>query len=379
MDAHARGHVFYQEGLTGLRALAAVWVLLFHVNAFAGPRILSIHPFGVRVDLHPLMTVGWIGVTIFFVLSGFLLTTHLLAALERDEPRVMRRYFLARLRRVIPAYWAQLAILFAVAFAIGQAAPAWTRYLPLHLAMLHNVSEQASFSINSVYWTLPIEFGFYILLPLVVARLADREKSAGPPWKLLALLYAAALVISITWRYVAFRVAGAEVVWLSNQLPGTLDQFVLGAVLAAGWRWWRRGRAGAVRPDGLSNALTLAGLAGMLAMIYYLDSIYATFWAGHPAVYVWYSIDAVFAGMLALGVAMGGPVARWLFANRVAVFLGTISYSLYLWHYPIVEWLRPAASQGFAMFFAIAIPACIAASALSYVLVERPFLKRPIR
>jgi hypothetical protein len=59
IDEHARRHAFYQEGLTGLRALAAGWVLLFHVNAVAGPRIISVHPFGVRIDLHPLLTVGF--------------------------------------------------------------------------------------------------------------------------------------------------------------------------------------------------------------------------------------------------------------------------------------------------------------------------------
>ena len=125
-----------------------------------------------------------------------------------------------------------------------------------------------------------------------------------------------------------------------------------------------------VSPD----ALTIAGLAGMVAMIYYLDRIYATFWVGHPAVYVWYSINAFFAGMVVMGAAMGGRIARWIFGNPVAIFLGTISYSLYLWHYPIVEWLRPL-NLGYATFFAVAIPLCIGVSALSYALVERPFLK----
>ena len=374
IDAHARGHAFYQEALTGVRALAAVWVMLFHVNAFAGPRVLSIHPFGVRIDLHPLMTVGWVGVTLFFVLSGFLLTTHLLDALERGDDRVLPGYFVARVRRVIPAFWAQLAILFVVAFAIGQAPPPWTRYIPLHLLMLHNVSEAASYAINPVYWTLPIEFAFYLVLPVIAVRLA-RLDASGSRGRALVLLYAAAVAVSIGYRYVAYRLAGTNIAWISNQLPGTIDQFVIGTVLAAQWRRWRKAGQGPERARRLSNALTLGGLAGMLGMVYYLDSIYETFWVGNPAVYYWYSVDAFFAGMVVLGAAMGGRAARRLFANPVAVFLGTISYSLYLWHYPVVEWLRPAA-LGYATFFAVAIPLCIAASALSYALVERPFLKR---
>ena len=373
-DMHAREHAFYQEALTGVRALAAVWVMLFHVNAFAGPRVLSVYPFGVRIDLHPLLTVGWLGVTLFFVLSGFLLTTHLLDALARRQERVLPRYFLARVRRVIPAYWAQLAILFAVALAIQHSPPAWTRYIPLHLAMLHNVSEKASYAINSVYWTLPIEFAFYLVLPIIAVRLARLEMAGAARWKALVLLYAAALGVSIAYRYVVFPLGGTNIAWISNQLPGTIDQFVIGTVMAAQWRWWRMSGAAPAIALRFSNMLLLAGLAGMVAMIYYLDGIHETFWLGHPAVYYWYSINALFAGMVVFGAAMGGRVARWLFANRVAVFVGTISYSLYLWHYPIVEWLQ-AANLGFAAFFAVAIPLCIAASALSYALVERPFLK----
>jgi len=374
IDAHARGHAFYQEALTGVRALAAVWVMLFHVNAFAGPRVLSIHPFGVRIDLHPLMTVGWVGVTLFFVLSGFLLTTHLLDALERGDDRALPKYFLARVRRVIPAFWAQLAILFIVAFAVEHAPPPWTADIPLHLAMLHNVSEIKSYEINSVYWTLPIEFAFYLVLPIIAVRLARLDAAGTSRWKALVLLYAAAVAVSVGYRYVAYRLAGTNIAWISNQLPGTIDQFVIGTVLAAQWRWWRKAGKGPERAQRFSNALTLAGLAGMVAMIYYLDAIYDTFWVGNPAVYYWYSIDALFAGMVVLGAAMGGGVARWLFANPVAIFLGTISYSLYLWHYPVIEWLRNA-NLGYAAFFAVAIPLCIAASALSYALVERPFLK----
>ncbi len=375
MDEHARGHALYVESLTGLRALAALWVVLFHVNAFAGPRILLVDAFGVRIGLHPLLGGGWTGVTIFFVLSAFLLTTHMMAALERPDGQegLLARYFLARVRRVIPAYWAQIAILFVVALAIGRALPPWSSYVPLHLAMLQNISEPASFSINSVYWTLPIEFGFYLLLPLIVVRIAARaQKPLAHRLRLLVLTYLAAVAISVPYRYFAFHLHVENAAWISNQLAGTIDWFVLGVVLAAGWRWWRAGHPGGY--PGLSNALVILGLAAMVGMVYYLNAVYATFWAGHPALFVWYSINALCAGMLVLGAAMGGPVARFLFGNRGVVFLGTISYSLYLWHFPIVEWLS-GAGLGYGTYFAVAIPLSVAASALSYLLFERPFMK----
>ena len=375
MDAHARAHAFYEEGLTGVRALAACWVMLFHVNAFAGPRVLSVSVLGHDVHLHPLMTVGWLGVTIFFVLSGFLLTTHLLSSLERGGERLLARYAMARVRRVVPAYWAQIAILLVVALVVDRAVPDWIRSVPQHLFMLQNTSDFESSRINGVYWTLPIEFAFYFVLPLVAVRLAAREAlpDAGM-FRLLAALYVMSVAVAIAWRVAAYPMGGLNIAWISNQLPGTLDQFMLGTVLAAGLRRWRRSHPHA-RTAAASNALTLAGLAGIVALMYYLDAIHATFWTGrHYAVYWWYSANALFVGLLVLGVALGGGVSRALFANPVSVAIGTISYSLYLWHLPIVLWLQPV-GLAYATFFAVAIALTLAASALSYFLVERPFLR----
>src|SRR6187455_762704 len=101
----AQGPAFHQEGLTGFRALAAAWVMIFHLNAFAVPKVIPVSLFGFEFSLHPLLTAGWVGVDLFFVLSGFLLATHLLEALARGRPGVLRKYFFARARRVFPAYW----------------------------------------------------------------------------------------------------------------------------------------------------------------------------------------------------------------------------------------------------------------------------------
>jgi peptidoglycan/LPS O-acetylase OafA/YrhL len=224
-----------------------------------------------------------------------------------------------------------------------------------------------------VYWTLPIEFAFYFVLPVVATRLAAREAwPAARLYGLLALLYAVSLAVSIAYRVAVFPMGDANIAWISNQLPGTIDQFMLGTVLAAGMRRWKKD--GGVAPGWLSAMLTLGGLAGMVALIYYLDANHLTFWAGHHAVYWWYSANAFCAGMLVLGVALGGRLSRALFANPVALAIGAISYSLYLWHWPVVQWLHPA-KLGFGMFFAVAIPLSLAASALSYWLVERPFLR----
>jgi peptidoglycan/LPS O-acetylase OafA/YrhL len=192
----------------------------------------------------------------------------------------------------------------------------------------------------------------------------------------LVLIYAASVVLSVAYRYAVFPVGGENPAWISNQLPGTIDQFMIGTVLATGWRWWRADHEPGPGVARLSTALAAGGFMGIIAMIYYLDSIYDVFWSGkHPAVYVWYSVHAAFVGMLVLGVAMGGPLTRAVFANRVALLLGTISYSLYLWHFPVILWVEKIGKMGYATFFLVSIVACLAVSAISYLLLERPFLK----
>jgi peptidoglycan/LPS O-acetylase OafA/YrhL len=382
------GGRLYLDGLTGLRAYAACWVMLFHVNAIVGPKRLSVQAFGMPVDVTPLVTIGWVGVDVFFALSGFLLTTHLLERWDGAyDGRLLRGYLAARVRRVFPAYWAQLAVLLAVAVvAAGGAMPAWLRHLPLHVPMLHNLSVEASFAINPVYWTLPVEFGFYLCLPAIAGFLARGERMpARLAWRRLAGLVA--LVLAGTWayRYAAFRAyegsAVNTIVWATSQLPGTLDQFVTGAATAAGVRLLARGRApgAALAGPGTSTALLAVGTAGVVAMMYFIHRIHEQYWAGHWALVFWHTVTSAFIACVILAIVIGGPAARLAFDNRIAVFLGTVSYSIYLWHFPVAVWAAKVVdvpALGLAGALLAIVPLVVAASALSYRLVERPFLRR---
>ncbi len=378
----------YREGLTGLRAYAALWVMFFHVNAIVGPKRLTFTGLGLSFDVTPLITIGWVGVDLFFVLSGFLLTTHLLERWQhRERGELMRQYFRALLLRVFPAYWAQLAVLLSVAVvARGGGMPAWSADLPLHALMLHNLSERTSFAINPVYWTLPIEFAFYLCLPLIARFLAAGERmDARAAWRRLAGIVA--VVIAATWayRYAVFHAYSGSavntIVWATSQIPGTIDQFMIGSATAAGYRLLGGGSSGNLpQPAGWrSTALLGAGVAGVIAMMYFLDRVHDYYWAGHWSLFVWHTITAGFIACVILAIVVPGPVARLVFENPVALFLGTISYSIYLWHFPIAIWIAgfvDMPSLGLVRGALLVTPAILAASAVSYFIAERPFLRR---
>jgi peptidoglycan/LPS O-acetylase OafA/YrhL len=183
----------------------------------------------------------------------------------------------------------------------------------------------------------------------------------------------------VIWVYRDYPVN--TVVWAMLQIPGSIDQFVLGSASAVALRWWRQeGRRWIVAPRRGAMSLLCAGsLAGIIGMMYFLDSVYAVYWKGHWAVYVWYSITASFVAVLILSIAVSGTLPRWMFENRTARFLGDISYSLYLWHFPVALVLAQtldAPRLGLAKFTLLGLPIIIVVSSTSYYLAERPFLAR---
>lgn len=372
----------YIRGLTGLRGFAAVWVYLHHSWSFSGPRKIAVDLGGFSLDLTAWFSIGWAGVDIFYVLSGFLLC---LPFSEHAHgfagPVALRYYFLRRLLRVLPAYYAQIAILLLLAsLQLYPYAIHWGDVL-LHALMLHNWDPVFNSSINGVYWTLPVEFGFYLLLPLLAWWLPGRR------WIALLVL---ALVLTIGYRLLVFQsLAGQGIeykVWRLEQFPGHLDQFVIG-MLAAHWyvslthsRFELAGQT--VFDPRWSNLLFVAGWVGIGLLIqFFLKGRHLAYWNGHPMLFVWHGLVAICIAMSILGTALGSPLARLLLNNRLAVFVGVISYSLYLWHLPILNWVKQTAwfqgYQGyvFPAYFLLTLPMVLLLSWISYFLVERPFLR----
>lgn len=375
-----------RPGLTGLRALAALLVLAFHLNAFTRPERITLGAGALAVDLTPIVTIGWVGVNLFFVLSGFLIAAHLARRLSEAPLEAFRaRYFRDRILRVVPAYWAQVAVLFAIAWIAAGSPPDWARHVPAHLAFLQNLQMGPHAAINGIYWSLPVEFAFYLVAPAIVWAAWPRTGDVGAAARRAVLVAGAGIAISVAWRAAAVHVAVPGDVpalfWLSAaHLPGALEQFLAG--MAAAMVFLARGAPDATlerRWERPSDALVAGGLAALVALMYLLDARVDRYWAPTPLFLAWHSGAGLAVAALVAGVAMRGPLARALFENRAALWLGFVSYSLYLWHPLVAAQVAvrvDAASGGLAAFALVAVPPILLVSALSAYLVERPFMRR---
>ena len=354
--------------LTGLRGLAAFWVLLFHAWSLCG------EPNPGGYGLAAPFAVGWAGVDIFFTLSAFLLSLPFAAWQLGLAPRPsLRRYFARRVLRIFPAYYVQLAILLGLAAAFGIGRTLDLHDFLAHLGLWLLIGDPPVMPLNGVWFTLPIEFAFYLVLPVLALLLAPRRW----PWLLMG-----AVLFTFAYRWYAYAgVAMAPVpvrVNVIERFPGRIDQFVIGMVAAYFYVAWRA--RDALRRV-VADRLLWLGLIGLTAMCAAIYIVRATYWDGHPLLFCWHLLTSLALVCLLLGCASGSRFGAPLFGNRGVRYLGQISFGVYLWHFPILLWIAPVLLPSaeptlrLALMLPVLIGLTIAAAHLSYVLVERPFLR----
>jgi peptidoglycan/LPS O-acetylase OafA/YrhL len=356
----------FVDALTGIRALAAGWVLVHHLWLNAGAPSLRIPVVGF--DLASVPAAGWLGVDIFFALSGFVLTWQVLHQQHAGRGPFARAHFwrdasdflVRRVLRVYPAYLATLLFLVVVARLHVYGEPAALSDIALHLALFHNVVSQYVSTINGVYWSMPFEWQFYLAFPLLVLPLL-RGRAV---W-----LAVAAVAVAGGMKLTSLLLGpGAEIA----QFPWRLDTFVAGMVGATiAYR----------RPPSASwqRALAACGLASLLAGALYTGQYRILWWTQDANPFlraVWLDIT-----LPALLIGLCGPrvgVARF-FATRPVVWLGVISYSIYLWHIPVMDLSRRLIEPHVprAALFPLLAVAIVGVSAASYYLIERPFHSPP--
>jgi peptidoglycan/LPS O-acetylase OafA/YrhL len=370
---HARDYV---AALTGLRGIAALFVFLFHYGSFnPGIRLDQKIPLIGSVLQFPL-GLGWAGVDLFFVLSGFLLTLPFAyAILHGERPPPLAHYYRRRLLRVFPAYYFQLAlILLGGSWFLAYRELDGIATLA-HLTMAFDVGPEPVRPMNLVWWTLPVELSFYLLLPWIASFLKPRR------WLVFLPLV---VLMSVVYRFwAAGHFAGDRpdaVVYAASHIPGSLPEFLMGASAALLVHWLDSRGIRKPRPLAL-DLMLLAGLlsAGLWLWFVVLENG-IVYWRGHWSMVV----GPVALGlMLTLTVASlywGSRLGRALFANPVVYFLGLISYSLYLWHFIVLQQAPKLFPETFGKLtgvprFGVTLVLVVLVSAISYYLFERPFFR----
>ena len=383
-------------GIDGLRALAVAWVVIFHIYGF-GADSPDIVFFG-WLRINPWLSTGHLGVPLFFALSGFLLMVPWAKNYHNGlPPPQLRSYFQRRFYRIAPAYYVQLFFVFAVFAPL--ALSTWHAFSPLgifnvftHLTFTHYLfpMTSAGLGINGALWTLTVEVCFYVALPF-----AARYFVGGNAVRALLL----SLLIAEVWKYLSFHELYDALVWmvttivptmasyryepivmkafLANQFPSQLFNFTVGMYLA--------GIYYQVSPDWKRR---LQGAFGMWAIIFLLATLLFQAWLitkidvwGTGSLYIWFiPVSVVCAGLVFLSSFSNTFSEKILGANPVRL-LGVISYSVYLWHFPIIYFAKnywvPAGLTGVSKFYYLML-LCITLTAFvsyfSYRYIEFPFL-----
>jgi peptidoglycan/LPS O-acetylase OafA/YrhL len=366
----------WDRSLTGLRGFAASWVMLFHMYPFIYPHAIRFP--GTDIEIHWLATGGSVGVWILYTLCAFLLARPFLSASSPPSAGRVKDYLARRCWRILPPLWAQIAILALVAQLFSLSAPTLIDVLPYAL-LVQNLWPSPAPALNGVWWTLPVEFNFYLLLPLlcVMAFVAMKRN------RLLACLalVACSILIELLWRkYQLDRLGPArlpELVVLVGQLPGVLSSFIAGFVCAAIVSAETQPRV----PTRKADMMFLLGVMIVLSSIWLGHLNFQTYWSGSFAYYISSPVTALGSACLIWGCYARSLIAARLLSNRIVHASGVVSYSLYLWHPPMIEWWIRAFSnnttEGYrAWFYAFAvITSTIVVSTISYWLIERPSLR----
>ncbi|MGA9341471.1 MAG: acyltransferase [Rhodanobacteraceae bacterium] len=362
------------HALTGLRGFAALWVLLYHAWGYSGTPLLQLPGTTAPIArLEWFLACGWAGVDIFFGLSAFLLALPYAQWQRGQRARpATGRYLARRCLRILPAYYAQLAILLALAWGFGIGEKIGFGAIVAHLFLWLNLGFHPVRVLIGPYWTLPVEFAFYLVLPFIAHMLTRRR------WPLLLI---GAIVITQFFRWgPALAYADSQFRWLAIEtMPGRLDQFVIGAL--AGYAFVVMRQRGWSPSNGLSVITQLLGIAGISVLCWAIVVNAATYWDFNPLLFIWHGAFALCLVPVLLACAFSAPLLGRLFDTRPLHYLGRISFGVYLWNMPIMYCalrLLPSSMHGPAKFWtllALMLAGTIAVSHLSFAWIERPFLR----
>jgi peptidoglycan/LPS O-acetylase OafA/YrhL len=351
----------YQPGLDGLRAISVIAVIFYHAG-------------------FSWMHGGFLGVEVFFVVSGFLITSLLIEERERTGGVALRQFWLRRARRLLPALFAVLIAIGAWIAVFGtaqQQSDMHRDFLPglFYFAnwgqILGGTQYFGNFSPLRHLWSLAVEEQWYLFWPPIFLLLTRGNKRLADVGR--AVLIAAFVVMLITFFLASpTELTSDRMNFLYLSTLTRSSGLLLGAGAAFLWRPWRM-RAAASSPAG--RKLSIAGLAATALLVCFFATSHLT----DRALYRWQLALVSLLSLVVVAVVVhpAASTARAFFGQPALVAIGKRSYGIYLWSWPIS--VICGAYVGSWTRFIAAMSLTIVVSEFSYKYIETPIRKGGLR
>ncbi len=352
-------------GLDHLRAIAIILVLIFHYKYF----------FDEPIWWPSFVKFGWTGVDLFFVLSGFLITSQLFSQIKQGQKISYKRFFIKRFFRIVPVYLAVIAIYYVFPIVRERdTLPQLWRYL----TFTHNFGlDTAVTNAFSHAWSLSIEEHFYILLPLLLIFL-QRKKLLKNAFYIIIILFIFGFILrNYLWYNQYLPNLGTENIiptwtkYIYFPTYNRLDGLLVGVSVAAIYQflpifWNKISKYG--------NLLIILGI-GILTFTYFFCSdlvTYNTSVFGFPLIAIGY-------GFLVLGaISPNSFLFKW--NSKISTFIAALSYGIYLIHKVSIHVAQKVFSDlgvdsESGLMVIISAISCVLMAWILYLTVEKPFMK----
>jgi len=351
-------------GLDHLRALAISYVFLFHYFIISN---------GQPEWLPGFAKFGWTGVDLFFVLSGFLISSQLFLQISQEQKISFKIFFLKRFFRIVPAFLATVGLYFCMPFFREKEAlpPLW-KFLTFTQNLGLNLKDFGTFSHA---WSLCVEEHFYLLLPVILIFLQFSKLFKHAYWILLSLFLFGFVIRFYSFNYLYLPKIDGEYPWLYwykylyYPTYNRLDGLLAGVAIAAIYRFWPATWLKISAYGNLALALSLAVLTGA----YFLCEDQQTFNAsvfGFPLIAFGY-------GLMVIG-AISPTSFLYKWNPKITTFFATLSYAIYLTHKGVIH-MTHKLLEGFNLdsnlLLVICIVTCTIVALLLNFAVEKPFMR----
>jgi peptidoglycan/LPS O-acetylase OafA/YrhL len=331
--------------LDGLRAIAVFTVIIYHFGFDSVP--------------------GDLGVSGFFVLSGFLITWLLLKEYDRTGHISIGQFYVRRLLRIAPAYYGFLILVYVEEWLRGYHWD-WSLILSglLYVVNYYNAFNGHPNTAIAHAWSLGVEQQFYLLWPLILC-ICIRRGLLAAMWLIAGIIFLVA-----AWRSFLYLALGASPSYVYNAFETRLDCLAVGCLVAV--------CAASPRFQSLSAYVSRLAVLPLFTLGLLLYSRVGGSEAYHYS--IGFTIDSILLAVLMVQVLMLGQGGAWSWINHpVMIYLGLISYSLYLYHLIALGISNRLASLSLPVEFVVALLTCVVLASGSYWIIERPFLLLKVR